>query len=41
MNNLLGMRIAAADVGFFPPAEGAFAIVGGVIFLIVKSNRIS
>lgn len=37
--NILGMHIATTDSHFIPPVVGAFALVGGIILLLVKPKR--
>jgi len=38
--NFLGMHIATTDSHFIPPAMGAFALVGGIILLLVKPKSV-
>ena len=35
----LGLHIATTDSHFIPPVVGAFALVGGIILLVVKPKR--
>lgn len=34
----LGLRIATTDTHFVPPIVGAFALVGGIVLLLLKSK---
>ena len=36
----LGMHIATTDSHFIPPAVGAFALVGGIVLLLVNPKRV-
>jgi hypothetical protein len=36
----LGMRIETTDNHFIPPTAGAFALVGGIILLLVKPKSV-
>ena len=36
----LGLHIATTDSHFIPPAVGALALVGGIVLLVVKPNRV-
>ncbi|MGB7768541.1 MAG: DUF3185 domain-containing protein [Verrucomicrobiia bacterium] len=35
----LGMHIQTTDSHFIPPVVGAFALVGGIVLLLVKPKR--
>ncbi len=37
--NFLGMHIQTTDRHFVPPVVGAFALVGGIVLLLVKPRR--
>lgn len=34
----LGLRIATTDTHFVPPIAGAFALVGGIVLLLLKAK---
>ena len=34
--NFLGLRIATTETHFIPPIVGAFALVGGIVLLLIK-----
>ena len=36
--HFLGLRIATTDTHFVPPIVGAFALVGGILLLLLKSK---
>jgi hypothetical protein len=36
----LGMHIATTDSHFIPPVVGAFALVGGIVLLLVNPKRV-
>lgn len=36
----LGMRIQTTDSHFIPPVVGALALVGGILWLVVKPRRV-
>jgi hypothetical protein len=38
--DFLGMHIATTDNHFIPPAVGAFALIGGIVLLLVKPKSI-
>jgi hypothetical protein len=38
---ILGMHIATTDNHFIPPVMGAFALVGGIVLLLVKPKSVS
>ena len=38
--NILGMHIKTTDSHFIPPVVGAFALVGGVVLLLVKPRSV-
>jgi hypothetical protein len=38
--NFLGMHIATTDSHFIPPVVGAFALVGGIILLLLRPKSI-
>ncbi len=35
----LGLHIATTDSHFIPPAVGAFALIGGIVLLLVNPKR--
>ncbi len=37
----LGMHIQTIDSHFIPPVVGALALVGGIVLLLVKPQRVS
>jgi hypothetical protein len=37
----LGMHIQTTDRHFIPPVVGALALVGGIVLLLVKPQRVS
>jgi len=37
----LGMHIQTTDSHFIPPVVGALALVGGIVLLLVKPQRVS
>jgi len=37
--NFLGMHIETTHSHFIPPVAGMFALVGGIVLLLVKPNR--
>jgi hypothetical protein len=37
---LLGQHIATTDSHFIPPVVGAFALVGGIVLLLVKPKSV-
>jgi hypothetical protein len=38
--DFLGMHIATTDSHFIPPVVGAFALVGGIVLLLVKPRQV-
>ena len=38
---ILGTHIATTDNHFIPPVVGAFALVGGIVLLLVKPKSVS
>ena len=36
----LGLHIETTDSHFIPPVAGAFALVGGIVLLVVKPRRV-
>jgi len=38
--NFLGMHIATTHSHFIPPVVGAFALVGGIVLLLVKPKQV-
>jgi len=36
----LGLHIETTDSHFIPPVVGAFALVGGIVLLVVKPKRV-
>lgn len=38
--NILGMHIKTTDSHFIPPVVGAFALVGGIVLLLVKPRSV-
>jgi hypothetical protein len=37
----LGMHIQTTDSHFIPPVVGALALVGGIVLLVIKPQRVS
>ncbi len=37
--NFLGMRIQTTDRHFIPPVVGAFALIGGIVLLLMNPKR--
>ena len=38
--DFLGMHFETTDSHFIPPVVGAFALVGGIVLLLVKPRRV-
>jgi hypothetical protein len=38
--DFLGIHIETTHSHFIPPVAGAFALVGGIVLLLVKPNRV-